>query len=114
MRESGEATFMNEVTRREGVDDSSASYTMHLTTLAPDIVAAILDETLPPEGTIFDLAAGTPVLWEAQGRNLDWDNSRFRAARDGGFFALLSMRRDYHFACFPVEIRGWVSYALPS
>ena len=36
---------------------------VNLTTLAPDIVAAILDETLPEEVTLFELAAGTPVLW---------------------------------------------------
>jgi hypothetical protein len=39
---------------------------LHLTTLAPDIVAAILDETLPSEVTLFDLAAGTPLVWEEQ------------------------------------------------
>jgi hypothetical protein len=37
---------------------------VNLTTLAPDIVAAILDESLPPDVTLFDLAAGTPLLWE--------------------------------------------------
>jgi hypothetical protein len=31
--------------------------------LASNIVAAILDETLPPEVTLFDLASGMP-LWE--------------------------------------------------
>ena len=39
---------------------------VNLTTLAPDIVAAILDETLPPEVTLFELAAGTALLWEEQ------------------------------------------------
>jgi hypothetical protein len=39
---------------------------VNLTTLAPDIVAAILNETLPPEVTPFDLAAGTPLEWEEQ------------------------------------------------
>jgi hypothetical protein len=39
---------------------------VNLTTLAPDIVAAILDETLPDEVTLFDLAAGAPVLWDEQ------------------------------------------------
>ena len=39
---------------------------INLTTLAPDIVAAILDETLPPEVTLFELASGTPLLWEEQ------------------------------------------------
>jgi hypothetical protein len=28
------------------------------------IVAAILDVTLPPEVTLFELAAGTLLLWE--------------------------------------------------
>jgi hypothetical protein len=34
--------------------------------LLKPIVADILDETLPPEVTLFDLAAGTPLLWEEQ------------------------------------------------
>jgi hypothetical protein len=40
---------------------------VNLTTLAPDIVAAILDETLPSEITLFELAAGTPLLWGNRG-----------------------------------------------
>jgi hypothetical protein len=39
---------------------------VNLTTFAPDIAAAILDETLPPEVTLFGLAAGTPLPWEGQ------------------------------------------------
>jgi hypothetical protein len=39
---------------------------VNLTTLAPDIVAAILDETPPSEVTLFDLASGTPFLWDEQ------------------------------------------------
>jgi len=39
---------------------------VNLSTLAPDIVAAILYETLPEEVTLFDLAAGTPLLWGEQ------------------------------------------------
>lgn len=38
----------------------------NLTTLAPDIVAAIFDETLPPDLTLFDLAVDPPALWEEQ------------------------------------------------
>ena len=57
---------MKEIARCEGVDDSYVSRMVNLTTLAPDIVAAILDETLPPEVTLFELAAGTPVLWVEQ------------------------------------------------
>ena len=66
MLESGEVSSMKEIARREGVDDSYISRMVNLTTLAPDIVAAILDETLPEEVTLFDLAAGTPVLWGEQ------------------------------------------------
>jgi hypothetical protein len=57
---------MKEIARREGVDDSYVSRMVNLTTLAPDLVAAILDERLPPEVTLFELAAGTPLLWEEQ------------------------------------------------
>jgi hypothetical protein len=41
---------------------------VNLTTLAPDLVAAILDETLPEEVTLFGLPAGTPVVWGVQWR----------------------------------------------
>ena len=57
---------MMEIALREGVDDSYVSRMVNLTTLAPDIVAAILEETLPSEVTLFELAAGTPLLWEEQ------------------------------------------------
>jgi hypothetical protein len=66
MLESGEVKSMKEIARRERVDDSYVSRMVNLTTLAPDIVAAILDETLPPEVTLFELAAGTPLSWEEQ------------------------------------------------
>ncbi len=57
---------MKEIARREGVDDSYVSRMVNLTTLAPDIVAAILDETLHSEVTLFELAVGTPLVWEEQ------------------------------------------------
>jgi hypothetical protein len=59
-----EASSIKEIARRERVDGSYVSRRVNLTTLAPDIVAAILEETLPSEVTLFELAAGTPVLWE--------------------------------------------------
>jgi hypothetical protein len=68
MLESGEAKSMKEIARREGVDDSYVSRMVNLTTLAPDLVAAILNETLPPEVTLFELAAGTPLVWGEQRR----------------------------------------------
>ena len=73
MMESGEASSLKEISRREGVDDSYVSSMVNLTTLAPDIVAAILDETLPPEVTLFDLAAGTPLLWGKQWGRVEGD-----------------------------------------
>jgi hypothetical protein len=54
---------MKEIARREGVGDSYVSRMVNLTTLAPDIFASILDVKLPPEVTLFELAARTPVLW---------------------------------------------------
>jgi hypothetical protein len=73
MLDSGEAKSMKAIALREGVDDSYVSRMVNLTTLAPDIVAAVLDETLPPEVTLFDLAAGTALLWEGQWGRLDGD-----------------------------------------
>jgi hypothetical protein len=66
MVESGEARTLSEVAEREGMDRAYVSRMVNLTTLAPDIVAAILDETLPPEVTLFDLASWTPLLWDEQ------------------------------------------------
>jgi hypothetical protein len=70
MLESGEVRSLKEIARRERVDDSYVSRMVNLTTLAPDIVAAILDETLPPEVTLFELAAGAPVCGESSGGGL--------------------------------------------
>jgi len=36
--------------------------------VAPDIVAAILDDALPDHLTLFDLAVNPPGLWEEQRR----------------------------------------------
>jgi hypothetical protein len=64
---------MKEIARREVLEYNYVSRMVNMTTLAPDIVAAILDETLPSEITLFELTAGTPVLWEQQwGRRGRW------------------------------------------
>ena len=55
-----------EVAEMEGMDRAYLSRMVNLTTLAPDIVAAILDESLPDHVTLFDLASGTPLLWDEQ------------------------------------------------
>ena len=41
---------------------------VNLTTRAPDIVAAILDDSLPNHITLFDLAVDPPAFWEEQQR----------------------------------------------
>jgi hypothetical protein len=64
MLASGEAKSLREIAAREGVDNSYVSRMVNLTTLAPDIVAAILDEALPNHITLFDLAVDPPALWE--------------------------------------------------
>lgn len=51
---------------REGIDNSYVSRMVNLTTLAPDIVAAILDDALPGHITLFDLAVDPPALWDKQ------------------------------------------------
>ena len=64
--ESGKARNLAEVAEMEGMDRAYVSRMVNLTTLAPDIVAAILDESLPDHVTLFDLASGTPLLWDDQ------------------------------------------------
>lgn len=61
MLQSGKAQSLTEVAELEGMDRAYVSRMVNLTTLAPDIVAAILDETLPDHVTLFDLASGTPA-----------------------------------------------------
>jgi hypothetical protein len=39
---------------------------MNLTVLSPDIVEAILDDTLPDHLTLFDIAVEPLMLWEEQ------------------------------------------------
>ena len=48
MLESGEAGSLREIADREGVDNSYVSRMINLTCLAPDIVVAILDDTVNP------------------------------------------------------------------
>lgn len=66
MLESGEAKSLKEIAALEGVDNSYVSRMVNLTTLAPDIVAAILDDDVPSHITLFDLAVDPPALWEGQ------------------------------------------------
>jgi hypothetical protein len=64
--ESGKVANLAAIAKLEGVDRSYISRMVNLTTLAPDIQAAILDETLPDSVSLFDLAVDMPVSWGAQ------------------------------------------------
>ena len=70
MLESRQVKLLREIARKVGVDSSYVSRTVNLTTLAPDIVPAILDETLPPDVTVFYLAVDPPLLREGQRRRI--------------------------------------------
>lgn len=75
MLESGEAKSLKEIAARESVDNSYVSRMVNLTTLAPDIVAAILDDALPNHITLFDLAVDPPALWEEQWERVKYVSS---------------------------------------
>ena len=62
MLESVEAKSLKEIATREGVDNSYVSRMVNLTTLAPNIVAFILDDAMPNHVTLFDLAVDPPAL----------------------------------------------------
>ncbi len=48
------------ISKAEDVDRSYISRMVNLTKLAPELQAAILDETLPDSVSLFDLASDTP------------------------------------------------------
>ena len=64
--ESGKMVNIAAIAKAEGVDRSYVSRMINLTTLAPEIQSAILDETLPDTVSLFDLASDTPLSWEEQ------------------------------------------------
>ena len=68
MLEAGKAASMSEIARREGTDHSYVARHINLTLLAPDIVAAILDEKLPDRVRLHALSINPPALWEDQRR----------------------------------------------
>ena len=70
MLETGEVSSLREIAQLEGLDNSYISRMVNLTTLAPDIVEAILDDQLPPTVTLFDLAVDPPRLWSQQRQKL--------------------------------------------
>jgi len=61
--ESGQANSLKEIAKRERVDPSLISRLLNLTTLAPDVVAAILDNVMPKEVTLLDIAIAPTAIW---------------------------------------------------
>jgi len=70
MLENGKVKSLRELAKKEKVDNSYVSRMVNLTLLAPDIVAAILDDQLPEGLSLFDLAVDVPAGWEAQRQRL--------------------------------------------
>jgi hypothetical protein len=66
MLESGEVSSINEIAAQEKTDFSYIARLLNLTTLAPPLVAAVLDDTLPSGTTVNDLAINPPHLWSDQ------------------------------------------------
>ena len=55
---------------QQDYDNSYVSRMVNLTLLAPDIVAAILDDALPEGISLFDLAVDVPAVWREQEERL--------------------------------------------
>lgn len=66
MLESGEMKTMRELAAREGVDNSYVSRMINLTLLPPWTIAAILDDRLPDDAILFDMAVDPPLVWGCQ------------------------------------------------
>jgi hypothetical protein len=60
--ESGDVQSLTKIAKREGVGNSYVSRLVNLTTLAPDIVEAILEDELQDHLTLFDTAVDPPAL----------------------------------------------------
>ena len=69
MLEDGRYGSISELAAAEKLDRGYLGRILMLTLLAPDIVEAILGDTLPDHLTLFDIAVDPPALWEGQ-RNL--------------------------------------------
>lgn len=66
MLASGEAKSINDIAALEKMDFSYIARLLNLTMLAPPLVAAILDDTLPSGTTLNDLAINPPLIWQGQ------------------------------------------------
>ena len=67
MLESGEVASAKEIAERESTDNSYVGRLINLTLLAPEIIAGILDDTIPVV-QIDRLGISPPLLWSEQRR----------------------------------------------
>lgn len=66
MLESGEVKTMRELAARERVDSSYVSKMINMTLLPPWTIAAILDDTLPDDAILYDMAVDPPLVWHCE------------------------------------------------
>lgn len=63
--DSGEVASMKDIAAREDTDHSYVARMINLTLLAPEIIDAILDDTIP-DMRLTALAISPPLLWQEQ------------------------------------------------
>lgn len=68
MQKVGKVKSLKEIADRENIDNSYVSRMVNLTCLSHDIVAAILEDELSDQITLFGVAVDPSLLWEAQSR----------------------------------------------
>jgi len=66
MLEEGEAASLSDIARREGTDVSYVARVLNLTTLAPEIIEAILDDAMPDATFLNDVAINPLLAWHEQ------------------------------------------------
>lgn len=69
--EEGEVASLSDIAHLEKTDVSYVARVLNLTTLAPEIVEAILDDALPDAISLNDVAINPPLSWTNQIELLD-------------------------------------------
>jgi len=76
MLDSAEVPSMTEIAEKNGTDPSYVARMINVTFLAPEIIEAILDDTLP-DVRLADIAVGFPLLWPEQFERLQQRKTAF-------------------------------------
>ena len=90
MLDAGRYGSMTEMAAAEKIDRGYLGRLLHLTLLAPDTIAAILDGTNDGELTLPSLMAGFDVIWECQPRSRPRQRKVALKAEDSGRPASIS------------------------